>query len=389
MLTLAVYSLRNLWLRRMTTILTAGGMGLVVFVFATVLMLAEGLERTLVATGSDENAVFIRRASEAEVQSVIPREQAAVIEDLSEAWTGPGGVRYAARELVVLIGLKKKGLESPANVLVRGVTPSTSLALRPRTRIIAGRMFRPGTAEILVGRNIVRRFAVGGLGEQIHFGARGWTVVGIMDCGGTAFDSEIWGDVDLLMTNFRRPVYSSVIVRLNDPTRFPSLRERILRDPRLTVDVWREAEYYAAQSRLMARFVRVLGITLTFIFSLGAVIGSMVTMYAAVANRVSEIGTLRALGFMRKTILSTFMTESVFLSLLGGCMGLAAASLLDRFTISTMNWQTFSELAFRFVLNRHIIVDSLLFAVGMGVVGGIFPAVRAARMEIVEALRVK
>ena len=389
MLTLAVYSLRNLRLRRMTTVLTAGGMGLVVFVFATVLMLAEGLERTLVTTGSGGNAVFIRRASEAEVQSAIAREQAAVIEDISEAHVGPDGVRLAARELVVLIGLKKKGLESPANVLVRGITPSTSLALRPQVRIAAGRMFRPGAAEILVGGNIVRRFAVGGLGDRIHFGGRAWTLVGVMDGGGTAFDSEIWGDVDLLMTTFRRPVYSSVLVRMNDPTQFPSLRERVLREPRLTVDVWRESEYYAAQSRLMARFVRVLGVTLTFIFSLGAVIGSMVTMYASVANRVYEIGTLRALGFMRRTILATFMSEALLLSILGGFVGLVGASFLNRLAISTMNWQTFSELSFRFVLNRQIVLASLLFAVSMGAAGGVLPAVRAARMEIVEALRVK
>ncbi len=389
MFKLAIYSARNLWLRRMTTALTAGGMGLVVFVFATVLMLAEGLERTLVTTGSNENVLFIRRSAEAEMQSVIPRDQAAIIEDVAAAPVGGDGRSHVARELVVLIGLKKKGLESPANVLVRGVTPSTSLTIRPQIKILAGRMFSPGTEEVLVGRNILKRFSIGGLGDQISFGARSWTIVGVLDAGGTGFDSEIWGDVDLLMTSFRRPVYSSVIARLRDPSRFASLRERVLEDPRLTVDVWRESEYYAAQSRLMANFVRVLGITLTFIFSLGAVIGSMVTMYAAVASRVSEIGTLRALGFMKRTILATFMAESMLLGFLGGCLGLGAASFLDRFTISTMNWQTFSELAFRFSLNRHIIVDALIFAIGMGLAGGFFPAVRAARLGIVEALRVK
>jgi ABC-type lipoprotein release transport system permease subunit len=364
-------------------------MGLVVFVFATVLMLAEGLERTLVTTGSSENVVFIRRSAEAEMQSVISRDQAAIIENIADVPVGAEGIRHVARELVVLIGLKKRGLESPANVLVRGITPSTSLTIRPQVGITAGRMFHPGTAEVLVGRNILKRFAVGGLGDRITFGARSWTIVGIMDAGGTGFDSEIWGDVDLLMTTFRRPVYSSVIARLSAPSSFSVLRQRVLRDPRLTVDVWRESEYYAAQSRLMANFVRVLGITLTFIFSLGAVIGSMVTMYAAVASRVSEIGTLRALGFMKRTILSTFMAESMLLGFLGGCLGLAAASLLDRFTISTMNWQTFSELAFRFSLNRQIVLNALSFAIAMGLAGGFFPAVRAARLGIVEALRVK
>jgi ABC-type lipoprotein release transport system permease subunit len=364
-------------------------MGLVVFVFATVLMLAEGLERTLVTTGSDANVVFIRRAAEAEMQSVIPRDQAAIIENIADAQVGADGARHVARELVVLIGLKKKGLESPANVLVRGITPSTSLMIRPQLTISAGRMFQPGTTEVLIGKSILKRFDIGGLGDRITFGARNWVIAGILDAGGTGFDSEIWADVDLLMTTFRRPVYSSVIARLSDPSQFDSVRQRALKDPRLTVEAWRESEYYAAQSRLMASFIRVLGITLTFIFSLGAVIGSMVTMYAAVANRVSEIGTLRALGFMKRTILSTFMAESMLLGFLGGCLGIGAASLLDRFTISTMNWQTFSELAFRFSLNRHIVLDALIFGVGMGLAGGIFPAVRAASLGIVEALRVR
>ncbi len=389
MLKLATYSARNLWLRRMTTALTAGGMGLVVFVFATVLMLAEGLERTLVTTGSDANVVFIRRAAEAEMQSVIPRDQAAIIENITDAQVGADGALHVARELVVLIGLKKKGLESPANVLVRGITPSTSLMIRPQLTISAGRMFRPGTTEVLIGKSILKRFDIGGLGDRITFGARNWMIAGILDAGGTGFDSEIWADVDLLMTTFRRPVYSSVIARLSDPSQFASLRQRALKDPRLTVDAWRESEYYAAQSRLMANFIRVLGITLTFIFSLGAVIGSMVTMYAAVANRVSEIGTLRALGFMKRTILSAFMAESMLLGFLGGCLGVGAASLLDRFTISTMNWQTFSELAFRFSLNRYIVLDALIFGVGMGLAGGIFPSIRAAGLGIVEALRVR
>jgi ABC-type lipoprotein release transport system permease subunit len=369
--------------------LTAGGMGLVVFVFATVLMLAEGLEKTLVTTGSRENVVFIRRAAEAEVQSIVPRDQAAIIEDLVHMSMGGSGAGPVSRELVVLIGLRKKGVDSLANVLARGISSSSSLNLRPRVRILAGRMFQAGKAEIVIGRSVMERFAVGGLGESVTFGARNWTIVGIMDSGGTGIDSEIWGDVDLLMATFRRPVYSSLLARLGDPAQFQALRERVLKDPRLSVDVWRETDYYAAQSQLMARFIRVLGITLTFIFSLGAVIGSMVTMYAAVANRVSEIGTLRSLGFRRGTILSTFMIESILLSGFGGFLGLSGAALLDRFTISTMNWQTFSELSFRFTLNRHIALGSLVFAVCMGVAGGVLPAVRAARMEIVEALRVK
>lgn len=388
-LALALYSYRNLWVRRLTTLLTAGGMGLVVFVFATVLMLAEGLETTLVSTGSPENVTLIRRASEAEVQSMINREEAAIIENLPGIQTDRNGRKLAARELIVLIGLRKKGAVSLANVMVRGVEPEVSFELRPNVRIVSGRSFAQGRAEVVIGKSLAQRFAVGGLGETVSFGARAWTVVGVFDAGGAAFDSEIWGDVDLLMATFRRPVYSSMLARLGDASQFSGFREQVLRDPRLTMDVFREPEYYASQSALMARFIRILGITLTFIFSLGAVIGAMVTMYAAVAGRTAEIGTLRALGFGRWTILVTFLAESLLLGLLGGAVGLGAASFLDRFTISTMNWQTFSELSFRFTLNKGIVGRVLVFSVAMGVLGGMLPAVRAARLGIVEALRTK
>lgn len=387
MLLLTRYSYRNLWVRRLTTVLTAGGMGLVVFVFSAVLMLADGLERTLVSTGSRDNVVFIRRASESEVQSFIDRSQASILENLPEIDTGDKGQRLVARELVVLIGLKKLSTSSLANVLVRGVTAPVSFELRPRIRMASGRYFHPGSAEVVVGKNIARRFSVGGLGQTLSFGMREWTIVGIMDGGGTGFDSEVWGDANLLMAAFRRPVYSSVIARLRSPDRFADLKSAVLKDPRLTVEAWRETEYYAAQSALMARFIRILGMTLTFIFSLGAIIGSMVTMYSSVAGRTAEIGTLRALGFRRAAILVAFLVESLFLSLLGGVTGLLAASMMNRLTISTMNWQTFSELQFRFALTQSVAVKAMLFACVMGFLGGMLPALRAARLNIVTALR--
>lgn len=383
------YSYRNLWVRRITTLLTAGGMGLVVFVFASVLMLAQGLENTLVSTGSRDNAVFIRRSSETEVQSILEREQAAILENLPEIAVGPDGCRLVAREVVVLIGLNRRDNGTVGNVTVRGVEPKVSFDLRPQVRFISGRPFEQGTSEIVVGRSVAQRFNVGGLGHTIEFGLRSWTVVGIMDAQGSAFDSEIWGDVDTLMAAFKRPVYSSVITRLKDLQDFPEMKERILKDPRLTVEAWREMEYYAAQSELMARFIRILGIALTLIFSLGAIIGAMVTMYAAVANRIAEIGALRALGFQRWTILAAFLMESVFLSLLGGAAGLAGASFMNRVTISTMNWQTFSDLSFRFTLTRSIVLYSLFFACLMGLLGGMLPAVRASRLNIVTALRMR
>ncbi len=380
------YSFRNLWTRRLTTVLTASGMALVVFVFAATLMLAEGLQKTLVETGSPDNVVVIRKASQSEVQSGVERLQASIVESQPEVAIGADGRALLAKELVVLINLNKRGTSKPANVVIRGISPA-SLALRPQVRLAEGRMPRPGSTEILAGRSIARRFEGAGIGEHLRFAMRDWTVVGIFDAGSTGFSSEIWGDAEQLMQSFRRPVYSSVTFRLKDPSRFDGLKQRLETDPRLTVEAKRETKYYLDQSEAMAKFLRILGLTLTIIFSLGAVIGAMITMYAAVANRVTEIGTLRALGFKRRSILGAFVMESLFLGFLGGILGVVSASFMQLITISTMNWQSFAELAFSFTLTPGIIVKSLGFSLGMGLVGGILPAFRAARMEIVEALR--
>lgn len=384
------YSLRNLWTRKLTTALTAGGMALVVFVFAAVLMLDEGLRRTLVDTGADDNVVVTRRAAGTEVQSGIERGAAAIVESLPQVALGAGGERQMSKELVVLISLNKRqdggAAPKPANVIIRGAAPM-GLALRPQVRIVAGRMFRPGSNEIVAGRAIAGRFAGTGLGEAVRFGGRDWVVVGLFDAGHSGFDSEIWGDVDQLMQAFRRPVYSSLIFRLNAPGQFDAVKAAIESDPRLTLEAKRERQFYADQSEALSTFIRILGISLSVIFSVGAVIGAMITMYAAVANRTAEIGTLRALGFRRASILAAFLLESLFLSLLGGLVGLLLASFMQLYTVSTMNWQSFAELAFSFTLNFAIVGKSLAFALAMGFVGGFLPAARAARMNIVDALR--
>lgn len=382
------YSLRNLWTRRLTTALTAGGMALVVFVFAAVLMLVEGLNQTLVATGSADNVVVIRKAAGTEVQSGIERNQAAIVESLPEVALGEGGIRLASKESVVLISLGKRGSggAKPANVVLRGLSP-VGLALRPQVRIVAGRPFAPGSNEVVAGRAIAERFVGAGLGESLRFGGRDWVVVGLFDAGRSAFDSEIWGDADQFMQSFRRPVYSSLIFRLTDGAAFDRVSAALAGDPRLTVEAKREVDFYAEQSEQLANFIRILGLSLSVIFSIGAVIGAMITMYAAVANRVGEIGTLRALGFRRRAVLVAFLAEAVVLALLGGVAGLALASLMQFFSISTMNWQSFAELAFSFTLTPAIAAKSLVFALVMGVVGGVLPAARAARLNIVEALR--
>jgi len=380
------YSFRNLYSRRLTTFLTASGMALVVFVFASILMLSAGLEKTLIETGSDDNVIITRRSANSEVQSGVERSQASIIETLPEISTGDLGAPLLAKELVVLISLQKRGSDKPANVVIRGVQV-ISLQLRPQIRLVDGRMPRPGSSEIMAGSSIAKRFKGGGIGETLRFGMRDWTVVGVFDAGATGFSSEIWGDATQLMQAFRRPVYSSLTFRLRNGNDFQKVKAGLDADPRLTVDVRRETQYYRDQSEAMAKFLRILGMSLTVIFSVGAIIGAMITMYAAVANRVVEIGTLRALGFQSFSILAAFMMESLLLGLIGGVAGLFFASFMQLITISTMNWQTFSELAFAFTLTLEIVTKSLIFSLIMGFIGGVIPAVRASRLNIVDALR--
>ena len=380
------YSFRNLWARRLTTILTAGGMALVVFVFASVLMLAAGLQKTLIETGSYDNVVVIRKGSQSEMQSGVPREHASVVETDPGIATGPEGKPFLAKELVVIINLPKRGSDKPSNITIRGIG-EFSLALRPQVKLIDGRMPKPGSAEVIAGESVAKRFSGAGINEKIRFAMQDWTVVGIFDAGKTGYSSEIWGDVDQLMQAFRRPAYSSVLFKLRDSSELPKVRERIENDPRLTLEAKRETKYYADQSEMMAKFLRILGISLTVIFSLGAMIGAMITMYAAVANRTAEIGTLRALGFRRRNILISFLVESMLLGMGGGLIGLLFASFMQFITISTVNWQTFSELAFSFTLTPEITISSLAFSMIMGFIGGVLPALRASRMNIVDALR--
>lgn len=380
------YTAKNLLARKLTTALTAGGMALVVFVFATVLMLQEGLRKTLVQTGSWDNVVVTRKSSGTEVQSGVDRQQAAVVETQPEVAYGPDGLRLLSKETVVLITLPKRDSDKPSNVIIRGIGIGGQ-ALRPQVRIVAGRMFRPGSSEIVAGRSIAGRFRGAAIGERLRFGMRDWTVVGVFDGAGSGFDSEIWGDATQLMQSFRRPAFSSVIFRLNDSSQFDPVKARLESDPRLTVEAKRESVFYAEQSEVLANFIGYLGLTLSVIFSIGATIGAMITMYASVANRTGEIGTLRALGFRSRSILAVFLAESLLMGLTGGVIGVVLASFMQLLTISTMNWQSFSELAFKFTLNGAIVFKSLLFALFMGLVGGFLPAVRAARLNIVDALR--
>jgi len=380
------YIARNLVARRLTTALTAGGMALVVYVFATVLMLSAGLEKTLVATGENDNVVVIRRSAQTEVQSGIARLQAGIVESLPEIALSSDGRPLVSKEPVVLINLPKRATGKPANVVIRGVTP-IGLELRPQVKLVEGRMFHPGTAEVLAGRSIADGFQGAGLGETLRFASRDWTVVGVFDAGHTAFDSEIWGDAEQMLQAFRRTGYSSMLFRLSDSASFDAVKTAIENDPRLTLEAKRERRFYAEQSEALSRFISYLGTGISVIFSIGAVIGAAITMYASVASRTAEIGTLRALGFSRAAILAAFLGEALLLGLLGGIAGLIGASLMQAMSISTTNFQTFAEIAFSFTLTPGIVVASLIFALAMGFIGGFLPAARAARMKIVDALR--
>ena len=381
------YIWRSLWARRLTTLLTVGGVALVVFVFAGVLMLARGLEATLVETGSPLNVIVLRRSATSELSSQVDRASADVLEADNGVARGAEGRALLSREVVLVIDLYKKKSNALGNVSIRGVS-SRAFELRPGVHIVQGRPFQFGTHEVVVGKSIATQFKGVTLGAELTFGGDRWTVVGVAEAGGTAFDSEIWGDADQFMQAFGRPVYSSLTFRLANPSQFDQLKVRLQADPRLQyVELKHERDYYKEQSQTLAKFIRILGLIVTIIFSFGAMIGAMITMYAAVANRTVEVGTLRALGFRRRSILTAFLVESVVLALVGGVLGIALAALLSFQHISVVNFQSFSEIGFGFALSLGVVKNALIFAVVMGVIGGFLPAVRAARLNIVNALR--
>jgi len=382
------YTLRNILTRRLTTALTITGISLVVFVFAAVLMMAYGLQKTLVDTGSDDNVIFLRKAATAEITSIIMQDQFNIIQTLPGIAKDENGKPLISHEAVVIINLPYIQTGGFANLTVRGLAPE-GIRLRPHVQLTEGRMFSWGSREIIAGNSIHKRFEGAKLGDKVKFGGDQWTIVGIFDAGGSGFDSELWGDVDQLTQAFsRQGASSSLLARLENTGNFDRFREDFGKDQRLqTLEVKREKKFYEEQSEDMAMFIRILGIAVTLIFSAGAMIGAMITMYAAVSNRTVEIGTLRALGFKRRSVLAAFLVESLSLALVGGSIGLFLASFLRFFRVSMMNFGSFSELAFSFHLSVEIVIGSILFSLIMGIVGGFLPSVRASRLNIVNSLR--
>lgn len=381
------YTVRNFWTRRLTTSITITGIALVVFVFAAVMMMAYGVQKTLVATGSDENVLIARKSSQGEISSIIDGDIVNVLSTLPQIAKTADGKLVASGEPVVVINLNKVdgGL---SNVTVRGVSPQ-AFSLRPQVKLKEGRMFNFGAREIITGSSIAKRFDGAKIGDKVRFAGDNWTVVGIFEAGGSGFDSEMWGDATQLLLAFNRgSAVSTFTFRLDRPENFEAVKRVFESDRRLQqFEVEYERKFFEKQSEMMALFIRILGIFVTIIFSAGATIGAMITMYAAVANRTVEVGTLRALGFRRRSVMTAFLTESVLLSLIGGVAGLVLASTLQFVSISTLNFSSFAELEFSFALSPSIIITSLLFSLFMGLIGGFLPSVRAARLNIVNALR--
>lgn len=383
------YNLRSLAVRKTTTAATAGGVALVVFVFAAVLMLSEGVERTLGRSGSDDIAIVLRDGSDAELSSGIESPQIGLITAPAEVRRRSGGTPDAVAEVVAVLALDKVGTDGQSNAQIRGV-PDDVTAFRTSVRIVAGRAPRAGADEAMVGSAIRGRFRGTDLGQSIEIRKnRRLTVVGIFEDGeGSSYESEIWTGRDQVQSALGRgTTVSSVRVRLRSAAQFERYQRQLQSNRQLGVDVLRESAYYAKQSEGTSIFISALGIIVAFFFSIGAVIGAMITMHASVANRSREIGTLRALGFKRWQILVSFLFESSVLALVGGIVGAAASLSMALVRFPMVNMASWSEIVFTFEPTPGVIIASLIVAVVMGLVGGFLPAVRAARQDVLTAIR--
>jgi putative ABC transport system permease protein len=381
------YTVKNFTSRKLTTFITIFGVALVVFVFTAVLMMAYGIQKTLKATGQPDNVIVTRKAANGEISSLVDGETQDIVRTLPHIAVDKNGKQIISKEPVVIINLEKLS-GGMSNVTVRGVS-DVVFELRPQVKIIEGQMFKFGLRELIVGSGVTGRFKGAGIGNEVKFAGDSWKIVGIFDSDGSGFDSEMWGDSQALLNAFNRgSTVSSMTLKLDDASNFEDFKKQFEFDKRLQqFEPKIEQQYFEEQSEFMAAFIRIIGIVITVIFSFGAMIGAAITMYAAVANRTVEVGTLRALGFKRRSILIVFLIESLVIALTGGAIGIFLASFLQFFNISTLNFQSFSELAFSFSLSPSIIITSLIFSVIMGIIGGFLPSVRASRLKIVNALR--
>ncbi len=382
------YNIRSLAVRKTTTVATAFGIALVVFVLASSLMLAEGVKKTLIVSGAPDTAIVLRKGSDNELGSVIDTGQVNRVLGAPGVRKDEKGKPMGAGEIIVVGAMEKLGASGITNVQIRGVTED-AMALRPGAKLIDGRIAKPGSDEVIIGKRLRGRFKGLDLDQSFELRKnRPVKVVGVFEASGSSYESEVWVDVDTLRAAYAREgSVSSVRVRLESPAAFDTFKTSMESDKSLGYLAQREADYYEKQSEGTSLFINALGTLISVFFSIGAMIGAMITMYAAVANRQREIGTLRALGFGRGSILLSFLFESVFLALLGGAVGTIAAMGMGFVHFSMMNFQSFSEIVFNFEPTPGILAKAMVFAGFTGLLGGFFPAVRAARVSPITAMR--
>ncbi|MGH7562311.1 MAG: ABC transporter permease [Gemmatimonadales bacterium] len=383
-----LYNVRSVLRRPVSTALTALGVGLVVAVFIGMLSLANGFQAALVRTGSDQNALVLRKGADSELSSGLGRETASIIAASPHLAKGADGRPMMSPEVYVLIPLPRLASDTTqlANVVVRGISPQ-AWEVRANVAVDAGRKVESGRSEVCVGKKIAGRIPSTGIGQSLRIAGRDWTVVCHFSAGGSSFESEIWAENEQVMPVFRGQVFQSVSFRLADPRAFDEAKRSLEADRRITVDVHRESTFYRQQSQLLGTILRILAILITTIMAVGAIFGAVNTMYAAVSSRTPEIAVLLTLGFQPRSVLASFLAESAIISFVGGVIGCLLALPINGVVTSTTNWASFSEIAFSFRVTPALLLAGLAFAVVMGVLGGFFPARRAAKVPVVQAIR--
>jgi putative ABC transport system permease protein len=381
------YNLRNVRVRWQVTLLAVVGIALVVAVFAVLMSMSEGFRMALKSTGRTDNAIIVQRGSASELTSGVPLDQRNMIVVDDRVARGADGQPLASWEWVIVISLPKATDGNPTNVTLRAVIPRT-FEVRGGVKVVEGRSFTAGLDEVIVGRKLTERIRGIKVGESVKFQQKQLKIVGIFESQGGAFESEIWGDFDTFGAMFQRGSGSnSLVVRMKDAAAIPELDRWIRSQPQMQLQAVQERKYYEDQAGPLAAILRNLASAVAFIMGVGAVFGAMNTMYAIVAARTREIGTLRALGFSRRAILASFLIESVILAIVGGALGCLLAFPMNGFSTGTGQTQSFSEIAFAFQITPGIVLIGMVFAAVMGVVGGLFPAFRGARLPITTALR--
>lgn len=382
-----VYNLRSMKVRWLTAVAAVLGIAGTVGVFVAMLSLAHGFRATLINSGSPENVLIRRAGSSAELDGSVDLDQINAIE-AEPGVAHEDGKPLVSPEAVMIAGFNLRESHTTANVQIRGVSPIV-LKVRPNIKIVQGRFFEPGLAELVIGKNVTSTYEGLDLGQSIAFGGQTWKVVGVFDAGGSAFDSEVWADSRVLNQVYKRPenLYQSATVRLTSADAFNQFKDAVTADPKLTVQVDHEVEYYARQSQVITTLITVLGGLVVFIMGVGAVIGALNTMYSMVSERSREIATMRAIGFPRLSIVLSFVFEALVIAFIGGLIGCLSVLKLNGYTTGTMNMQTFSHMAFAFQITPILLAFGIFFALLMGVLGGVPPAMRAANRPVATALR--